>query len=102
LFAKKVNKISVIVICIGENDYHALRNSCPHQGAELVSGRLGGITVAPNVGEIVYERENEMIQCPWHRFQFDVKTGCSLYHNDTMKIKKYHVEIDNENIVIEI
>jgi nitrite reductase (NADH) small subunit len=100
--AFNVDKKSVVVVCTAENEFYALRNSCPHQGAEMVSGKLKGTTVAPRVGEIAYERENEIILCPWHRFQFDVKTGCSMYPNDPAKIKTYRVEVENENIIVEM
>lgn len=40
--------------------YYALDGLCPHQGGPLGQGRLQG----------------SIVTCPWHGFQFDVRTGC--------------------------
>ena len=39
--------------------YFALRNSCPHQGAPLCLGRIGGTKVATKPYEYEYGREDE-------------------------------------------
>lgn len=41
------------------DDFYALDGLCPHQGGPLGQGTLDGTVVT----------------CPWHGFQFDVRTG---------------------------
>ncbi|SFE52650.1 Rieske (2Fe-2S) protein [Alteribacillus iranensis] len=100
--AVSVGKKSIVVVCTGDNEYHAIKNSCPHQGAELSEGRVGGTTVSQEVGVIQYDKINEVIRCPWHGFEFNVKTGCPLYPSDKTRIKTYDVQVEDENIVINL
>jgi nitrite reductase (NADH) small subunit len=41
-------------------EYHAIDAICLHRGGPLADGRLG---------------ENCIVTCPWHGWQFDVRTG---------------------------
>lgn len=97
-----VENKSIVVICTGEHTFHAIKNQCPHQGAELGKGIVTGTTKGSQVGEVIFDRENEIIRCPWHGFEYDAITGCSMYQNDKTKIKTYNVEKENENIVLEL
>jgi nitrite reductase/ring-hydroxylating ferredoxin subunit len=45
-----------------EGQFYALDGICPHQGGPLGKGALNG----------------PVVTCPWHGFQFDVRTGQHL------------------------
>src|SRR6266542_265318 len=53
--------------------FYAVRNRCPHQGGPLCQGQLSGIVVSPRPGEYEYVREGEILRCPWHGWEFDIK-----------------------------
>ena len=57
--------------------YFALRNRCPHQGGPLCLGRLSGMLTSPRPGEYEYQRDGEILRCPWHGWEFDLRTGQS-------------------------
>lgn len=42
-----------------EGTFHAIENSCPHRGGPLGEGVV----------------EGHLVTCPWHGWEFDVKTG---------------------------
>jgi nitrite reductase (NADH) small subunit len=42
--------------------YFALNNTCPHLGGPLVEGEI----------------ENNCVTCPWHGWQFELKTGTCI------------------------
>ena len=65
-------------------EYYATDNFCPHRGAALSDGAL--------VGHIV--------ECGWHGWQFDVRTGECL--TVTEKIKTFLVRVSNGEIVVEV
>ena len=59
--------------------FYALRNICPHKRGPLCTGEVAGrsTTIAPpslTDGFVDYERDGEIIRCPWHAWQFDIAT----------------------------
>lgn len=74
--------------------YYALRNSCPHQGAPLCTGRLTGTTMPSRPGHYRYGREGEILACPWHGWEFDVTTGKSLFDPRKCLVKIYDVAVE--------
>lgn len=57
----------------------AYRNVCPHQGAPVCLGRVGGTTLPSMPGEYVYGRHGTVLHCPWHGWQFDLESGEALF-----------------------
>ena len=39
------------------------------------------------------ERNGEMLRCPWHGWEFDIKTGQSWCHPESVKARTYQVEV---------
>ncbi len=66
-----------------KGDFYAVDNLCPHEGGPLVAGTIGG----------------RVLTCPWHRWQFDLKTGCSPV-NPAIQVQTYPVQIEGERIKI--
>jgi nitrite reductase/ring-hydroxylating ferredoxin subunit len=66
-----------------DNEFYALKNVCPHQGAELCLGRVSGTTEArardDGPPELVWARGGEIISCPWHHWEFEIKTGRTVF-----------------------
>ena len=77
-----------------DGEFHALRNVCPHQLAPLCEGQLTGEMTAPAVGEYELTRQGEIIQCTWHGWQFDLKTGESVF-NPHLKTSTYEVGVES-------
>lgn len=74
--------------------FYALRNTCPHQGAPLCQGSLGGTAAPSRPGEYVWEREGEILTCPWHGWEFDVTTGRSVFNPHRMRVRSYEVTVE--------
>jgi 3-phenylpropionate/trans-cinnamate dioxygenase ferredoxin subunit len=47
-----------------DGHYYAIRNLCPHQGAELCSGITTAFVTSNVPGEFCFEREGEIVRCP--------------------------------------
>ena len=72
--------------------WYALRDICPHQGARLSDGRVGGTALARHPGdEIVLGRAGEILSCPWHGWEYDVRTGRSLCEPEKVRVRTYAV-----------
>ena len=77
-----------------DGDFFALRNRCPHQGGPLCQGKLVGILEATRPGEFQYREHGTMLMCPWHRWEFDVRTGQSWVDPFRWRVRSYHVDIE--------
>lgn len=75
--------------------FYALRNSCPHQGGPLCQGRLTGFLEASVPGEYEYRRKGEILRCPWHGWEFDVKSGQSWWNPTQKRVRKYKVRLES-------
>lgn len=79
--------------------FYALRNVCPHRRAPLCRGRLRPLVISPGVGQVAHEREGEILKCPWHMWEFDVKTGRAL-HDEAVGVRTYRVVQEGEKVVL--
>jgi nitrite reductase (NADH) small subunit len=82
-------------------EFHALNNYCPHQGAKLCKGPVCGTNMESEVYQYNYGRDQEIVRCPWHGWEFDIKTGKSLF-SDKVRTKKFQVVIEGEKIGVVI
>ncbi len=89
----EVDGVSIGVFNVG-GTYYALRNRCPHQGAQLCQGSLKGTALPSMPGEYIWAREGEILRCPWHGWEFDVTTGQSICNPHRVRVRAYEVTVD--------
>jgi 3-phenylpropionate/trans-cinnamate dioxygenase ferredoxin subunit len=77
--------------------FFALRNRCPHQGGPLCAGALGGLIISSGPGEYHYSRAGEMVRCPWHGWEFDIRTGQSWFDPTRVRVRSYDVTIEEQS-----
>jgi nitrite reductase/ring-hydroxylating ferredoxin subunit len=63
--------------------FYAIDNTCVHRGGPLGEGELDG----------------DVVTCPWHAWQYDVKTGVSTT-NPSARVKTYPVKVEGSDIKI--
>jgi len=73
--------------------FYALLNRCPHEGAELCRGRIVGLVQSDGPGDYRLTRPNEMIRCPWHGWEFDIRTGQSWCDPKKTRVKRYDASV---------
>jgi nitrite reductase/ring-hydroxylating ferredoxin subunit len=74
-----------IIVFNIKGELFALSDTCPHRGASLSGGVLTGLVVSNGPGDYTYTRAGEIIRCPWHQWEFDVRTGRS--HCDPKRLR---------------
>ncbi len=67
-----------------DGTFYALDNECPHRGGPLGEGDLEGCIVT----------------CPWHAWQYDVRTGESI--TDDLKVARYDVKVEGGDVLVAI
>jgi len=82
-------------------EFFALRNRCPHQGGPVCLGRLAGFLQSSAPGEYIYSRPGEVLRCPWHGWEYDVKTGQSWYDPVHPRVRRYPVIVEPGSVLVE-
>ncbi len=90
-----------IVIFNLDGEYFGLLNRCPHQGGNLGAGRVTGLLESLCPGEYRYTRKGEILRCPWHGWEFDIRTGQSYCNPESIRTKAYSVEVKPGQTVVE-
>ena len=77
-----------------KGEFFGLLNRCPHQGAALCEGPLIGLAQSSDPGEIEYTKLGEIIRCPWHGWEFDIRTGQSYCDPKRFRARAYPVNVE--------
>jgi len=89
-----------IVIFNLEGSFFGLMNRCPHQGGSLCDGLVSGVRVSSRPGEYADIRKGEFVRCPWHGWEFDIRTGQSYCDPARIRTKAYPVEAASGEAVV--
>ena len=79
-----------------KGEFFGLLNRCPHQGAALCEGPLIGLAQSTDPGDITYTRLGEILRCPWHGWEFDLRTGKSHCDPHRLFTRQYKTSVERE------
>ena len=65
-----------------DGTFHVIDNTCPHRGGPLGEGELEGC----------------LLTCPWHAWQFDVRTGESV--TDDSKVEVFECRVEGGQVLV--
>ncbi len=68
-----------------DGTYYAIDNTCVHRGGPLGEGEL----------------EEDTVTCPWHGWQYNVKTGVSV-NNPSACVQSYQVQVEGADIKVQL
>jgi nitrite reductase/ring-hydroxylating ferredoxin subunit len=83
-----------IVVFNIKGELFALSDKCPHKGANLSRGALTGVVSSREPGTYAYTRSGEILRCPWHGWEFDVRTGKSWCDPKRLRLVNYGVSVE--------
>jgi nitrite reductase/ring-hydroxylating ferredoxin subunit len=83
--------------------FYALPNNCFHQNGPVCEGIVGGAMVssAETGWKKAYGYDGEIVICPWHALEFNVKTGQSLAFPNK-KLPVISVRVDGDEIKVSL
>ena len=64
--------------------FHAIDNECPHRGGPLAEGEIDGCIVT----------------CPWHAWQFDVRSGESI--TDDLTVPRHEARVEDGDVMVAV
>ncbi len=68
-----------------EGSFYAIDDTCVHAGGPLGAGALDG----------------EVVTCPWHGWQFNVKKACAVM-SEEITVKRYGTQVEEEAVYISV
>jgi nitrite reductase/ring-hydroxylating ferredoxin subunit len=83
---------AIVVYNLG-GDFFALNNRCPHRGGGLFHGIQTCLVESKVPGQYNASRYGEMVKCPWHGWEFDIRTGQSWCDPSRFQIRQYPVSV---------
>jgi 3-phenylpropionate/trans-cinnamate dioxygenase ferredoxin subunit len=82
-------------------EYFAVGNRCPREGASLCKGRIVGLVESGEPGSYQFSRRGELLRCPWHGWEFDLRTGKSWCEPDRIKVRNYDLKVESGGALVE-
>ena len=74
-----------LALCNVEGTFYALGDECVHRGGPLSEGYIAGSN----------------LECPWHAWSFDVKTGAATM-NPSAKVAIYEVRVEGSAVLVAV
>ena len=73
---------------------YAVNNLCTHQSGPVCSGILSGRLTAASPGGMDLDTSMPILACPWHGWEFDLRTGKSWCEPDRTKVRSYETKVE--------
>ncbi len=77
-----------------DGEYFALANRCPHEGGPLCQGKIVALVQSDGPGHYRLARQNEFLRCPWHGWEFDIRTGQSWCDPQSVRARQFQVTVE--------
>ena len=90
------------VVRRSDGTVHAVRNHCPHKGAEICKGPITGTMLPGDPGTLTWAMEGEILRCPWHGFEFELATGKRPFTDSRMRLRIYPARIEDGEILLDM
>lgn len=98
----QVGRHEIGVIRLDCDEWRAVLNVCPHRGAPVCRGTVGGTWPPSAPGTLEYGREGRVLSCPWHGYEFDLDDGRELFHRDPKQLRLFPVVVDGGRVSVHV
>ena len=75
-----------IALFYANGRYYALEALCRHQDKPIAPGKVDG----------------EVVECPWHSWHYNIKTGELLDYMEGVKLDTYKVDVKGSDIFLDL
>lgn len=90
-----------IGVCRWGDEVFVFRPTCPHEGAPLCSGFLQKKLSATLVDEeptLEVGEDSPVVLCPWHRWEFDLRSGEAAWPG--FKMRTYRATVEDGRVLV--
>lgn len=83
-----------------DGEFFAIGDTCPHEFGSLCKGKLVGLAESDEPGKYRFSRSGEFVKCPWHGWEFDIRTGQSYCDPAAVRVRSFDASVaKGEDIV---
>jgi nitrite reductase/ring-hydroxylating ferredoxin subunit len=100
MVATNLGPIPVVVVRSRDGSLYALTDSCLHHGAKLSKGAVLSGVKGIGPGDYSPDPAGDVLRCPWHGYEYDIRTGCTLF-DKSRRIRTFTVREEDGRIVVE-
>jgi nitrite reductase/ring-hydroxylating ferredoxin subunit len=94
----RLGMLPIVVVRTLDGELHGFVDRCLHQGARLSGGHVLPHTEGDAVGEYRMLDAREVVKCPWHGYEYDVRTGCAVFDR-RQALQRIDVRVEAGQIV---
>ena len=98
IVCKIAGRVSVGIFHM-DGRFVAFRNYCPHAGAPVCEGTLGGAIVSDGMFGRQLVHEGRVLKCPWHAWEFLLPEGVTLT-TPTYRLMSLPVAVEDGKVVV--
>jgi len=82
--------------------WFALRNICPHLGGPVCTGPVQAFLTEAEAWskDLTVEADRPVLTCPWHHWQFDLRTGENVTGGE--RIRTYPIEVRDGRVTVRL
>ena len=84
-----------------DGEIYALANVCAHQRGPLCRGTLAARLDAPAPGAMELDDAEPVLACPWHGWEFDVRTGRAIWDR-RYRVRTYSAHVEEGRVLVEL
>jgi 3-phenylpropionate/trans-cinnamate dioxygenase ferredoxin subunit len=81
-------------------EYFALANRCPHEGGPLCQGHIIPLIQSDGPGQYRLTRHKEFLRCPWHGWEFEIRTGQSWCDPKSTRARQFEVKVESGETLV--
>jgi ferredoxin-NADP reductase/nitrite reductase/ring-hydroxylating ferredoxin subunit len=93
----QVGDVPVGLFRVGD-EVVAWRSVCPHAAAPVCVGEVDGTRLPSAVYEYEYGRDREILQCPWHGWEFDLRSGDHLAEGSAARLRRHPIRVEDGRV----
>jgi nitrite reductase/ring-hydroxylating ferredoxin subunit len=87
-----------------DDEYYAYENVCVHQGGPVCEGRIMGAVVDEydadgNHRGQRFDDERPHLVCPWHGFEYDLRTG-EYVVDRTQRLRRFETVVEGDDVYV--
>jgi nitrite reductase (NADH) small subunit len=95
-----------IGVFLVDGEFYAWHNECAHRGGPVCQGRIMQRVVEPvlsdgTVRTLQYHADDTHIVCPWHGYEYNIRTGCHQ-GNSRIRLRKAEMTIRDGEIYVRV
>ena len=99
----EVNGRQIGIVRLRSGELRAVLNHCPHKGAPICKGFIGGVWQSSGPGDLSFDADQDVLVCPWHGFEYFAATGEPTVpspEHHRLRLRTYAVEVVGGDVVL--